>query len=344
MTFSLIRLASAPLLAFAVVASCFAQVELRTQTLDPELSRRTGADDGFGLVITASADGRGSLETCGCGRQPLGGLARRVGYEKAVLELTQGGAGLVRLDAGGAFDDTVDTGRNEVIPHIRSEWVLRGYIARDVAAINVGITDLRYLSQMNVLQDRDARVVRFPMLDRVISANVLPAGPGIVRFRPYIVREVQATRLGDKPVRVGIIGVCAARPETGANLYGYRIEDPIAALASVLPDVRKQSDVVVLLAYGPVERARAIAEGIAGFDAVLVANNFLPDAEVAAMAGTTPVVPVVLQTRSLTEVRGWKQPAGGWRFVARSTLLDAVIPSDAETLQMVYRARSDFIR
>ena len=156
MTFSLIRLASAPLLAFAVVASCFAQVELRTQTLDPELSRRTGADDGFGLVITASADGRGSLETCGCGRQPLGGLARRVGYEKAVLELTQGGAGLVRLDAGGAFDDPVDTGRNEVIPHIRSEWVLRGYIARDVAAINVGITDLRYLSQMNVLQDRDA--------------------------------------------------------------------------------------------------------------------------------------------------------------------------------------------
>ena len=49
MTFSLIRLASAPLLAFAVVASCFAQVELRTQTLDPELSRRTGADDGFGF-------------------------------------------------------------------------------------------------------------------------------------------------------------------------------------------------------------------------------------------------------------------------------------------------------
>lgn len=338
-----------PYLAAIVVATSListgqAQVAPRSEAPSTSIADRAGSDDGFGLIVTASADGKGSLEMCGCGRQPLGGLARRVGYENAVLELTKGQAGLLRLDAGGAFDDSVDTGKNEVIPHIRNEWVLRGYLARDVTAINAAVSDLRYLSQMNVIEDRQARLDRFPMLGRVVSANLVPAGPGVVPFLPFIVRDVPAPRIGSRPVRVAVVGICAAGAESDAESFGYRINDPVAALSALMPEVRKQADVVVLLAYSPVERARSIALAVPGIDLVLVANNFFPDHEVASKSGNVTVTPVVLQSRTLTEVRGWRATTGAWRFEPRSVLLDGAIPSDGPTLELVYRARADIIR
>lgn len=338
------RFAAAIFVAFALIPSGQAQVAPRSEAPSTSIADRLGADDGFGLIVTASADGKGSLEMCGCGRQPLGGLARRVGYENAVIELTKGQAGLLRLDAGGAFDDSVDTGKNEVIPHIRNEWVLRGYLARDVTAINAAVSDLRYLSQMNVIEDRQARLDRFPMLGRIVSANLVPAAPGIAPFHPYIVREVPAPRVGSKPVRIGVVGICAGGAESEAEAFGYRISDPVAALSALLPEVRKQADVIVLLAYAPVQRVRAIAEAVPGLDVVFVANNFFPDSEIFSKSGTVSIAPVVLQSRTLTEVRGWRAPSGAWRFEPRSVLLDGAIPSDATTLEMVYRARPDIIR
>lgn len=338
------RFVAAVVAALALISSSRAQVAPHSDAPPSSLADRVGLDDGFGLIVTASADGKGSLEMCGCGRQPLGGLARRVGYENAVVELTKGQAGLLRLDAGGAFDDTVDTGKNEVIPHIRNEWVLRGYLSTDVAAINVSVSDLRYLSPMNVSEDRPARLARFPMLGRIVSANVVPVRPGIVPFLPYIVHEVPAPRAGDRPVRVGIVGVSAAGAGSEAGAFGYKVEDPIVALSALLPEVRKKADLVVLLAYAPAESARSIASAVSGLDIVFVANNFFPDAETFSNSGNVPVAPVVLQSRMLTEVRGWRSPSGSWRFAPRSVLLDGNIPSDTPTLEMVYRARADIIR
>lgn len=338
------RFAAAVVVASALISSGQAQISPRSEAPSTSIADRVGADDGFALIVTASADGRGSLEMCGCGRQPLGGLARRVGYENAVIDLTKGQAGLLRVDVGGAFDDSVDTGKNEVIPHIRNEWVLRGYLARDVTAINAAVSDLGYLSQMNVIEDRRARLDRFPMLGRIVSANLVPAGPGIAPFLPYIVQDVPAPRVGGKPVRVGVVGICAGGANSEAERYGYRINDPVAALSALMPEIRRQSDVIVLLAYAPVDRARAIAEAVPGLDVVFVANNFFPDSEIASRSGTVSIAPVVLQSRTLTEVRGWRAASGAWRFEPRSVLLDGAIPSDAPTLELVYRARADIIR
>ena len=344
MLFTLTRSVAVAVLAAALISSSAAQVANRAGAPASTLADRVGSDDGYALVMTASADGRGSLEMCGCGRQPLGGLARRVGYELAALDQTRGQAGLLRLDVGGAFDDTVDTGKNEVIPHIRNEYVLRGYLDRGVAAVNVAVTDLRYLSQMNVIEDRSARLTRFPMLGRMVSANIVPVGPGIVRFLPFVVQEVSASRLGDRPVRIGIVGVSAAVDSGVPATYGYRLEDPVAAVSSLLPEVRKQTDLVVLLVYGPVDRARAIVDSNPGIDVAFVANNFFPDGEVVARSGNVPIAPVVLQSRELTEIRAWRAASGSWRFAPRTVLLDSAIPSHPETLEFVYRARADYIR
>lgn len=306
--------------------------------------RIVGPDDGYGLVVTASSDGRGSLEMCGCGRTPLGGLPRRVAYERAVLDGTSGGAALFRVDAGGAFDDTIDTGRNEVIPHIRDEWVLRGYAAQDFAAINVAPSDLHYLSQMNVVSDRPSRLEKFPMLGRVISANVVPESRAIVEFQPYLIRTVASTRVGERPLRVGFIGVTQPPDDAASPRYGYAYGDPVKAVSSVLPKVRAEADLIVVLYHGPMARARALSRAIPGLDLVFVANTFLPDAAAAAVEGRTLIVPVVVQARSLAEVRGLRSGGGEWKFAARSTVLDSGIPSDRETLDMVYAARLDYIR
>ena len=114
--------------------------------------------------------------------------------------------------------------------------------------------------------------------------------------------------------------------------------------SSDVPEIREQAEVVVLLAYSPVERARSIALAVPGVDLVFVANNFFPDHEVASKSGNVTVAPVVLQSRTLTEVRGWRATTGAWRFEPRSVLLDGAIPSDGPTLELVYRARADIIR
>ncbi len=92
-------------------------------------------------------------------------------------------------------------------------------------------------------------------------------------FPPYRV----VTRGG---VRFGIVGLVS--PDTRVRTAGVRdtlraltwaIEDPHAWARRIVPEVRKHSDVVVLLAHMDVEKAEAIARDVPGIDVVVVGHQ-----------------------------------------------------------------------
>lgn len=209
--------------------------------------------------------------------------------------------------------------------------------------MNVSARDIRYLGQMMVPQESEARVVRFPMLGRLVSANVEPVSKRNLPFAPWIVRDVAAKRFGARPLRVGVTGV-SRQPSVGETIDGYRVTDPAAALRQQVPELRKRADVVVVLAYVRADEARALAKAVPGIDVMICAQDFLPGTVDNEWVETTLIAPVIVQTRWLTDVRVSQPSPGVRRFDARRVLLDRVVPDDPETLKMVFGARNDFIR
>ena len=108
----------------------------------------------------------------------------------------------------------------------------------------------------------------------VVSANIYTKGAGQVRpFPPYVVRKVGKTRYGI----IGVVG----KEEPGENRGGVMIEkktlddnqlvvtDPLVAIKEVLPEVKKKSDFVVVLAHVGIQRAREITQLIPEVDIVI---------------------------------------------------------------------------
>jgi 2',3'-cyclic-nucleotide 2'-phosphodiesterase/3'-nucleotidase len=130
------------------------------------------------------------------------------------------------------------------------------------------------------------REAHFPIL----AANIrqkYDSGPQ--HFEPYIIKEVAG-------VRVAIVGfVTPAIPqfELPANYDGYEFENIVDAARRVIPEVRKQADIVVVLAHSglgpdpatgagglaydlPNENAvQALAEQVPGMDVILFGHTHL---------------------------------------------------------------------
>lgn len=85
-------------------------------------------------------------------------------------------------------------------------------------------------------------------------------------------------------LRVGVTGVTAPRvllegrgaDETASAAAAWSLEDPATALQSVLPGLRRKSDVVVLLAHMPAHEAMSLVQGLSGVDVVIVGHHPAP--------------------------------------------------------------------
>jgi 2',3'-cyclic-nucleotide 2'-phosphodiesterase (5'-nucleotidase family) len=119
-----------------------------------------------------------------------------------------------------------------------------------------------------------AREARFPFL----AANV----EGLDPVRPYIVRTPGG-------VRVAVIGL--ATPETPqathpGNVAGLRFEDPALTLQRLLPELRRQSDLVVVLAHLGHAAERRLAQEVEGIDVLIGGHSHTRVTEPPTIAGT----------------------------------------------------------
>lgn len=119
-------------------------------------------------------------------------------------------------------------------------------------AMAVGSTDL-LLGRETVQQRQSEAQFQF------LSANVVVTGTGALLFAPYIVKEIDG-------IKVGVLGIT---DPWEAGLDGVRVTDPFSATIRFVPEMREESDLVVVLSRAGRPVDQRIAAEVPGVDFII---------------------------------------------------------------------------
>jgi len=187
---------------------------------------------------------------------PAGGLARRA-WLKNQLRIKYPDAALVFLDSGNYSDNPTPEGEAKTVA------LLEGMGKLGYAAAGVAERDLAFGYDDFVKKARD---VSFPF----VSTNFVRKGTTEPVFKPYVV--VEAKRGGGKPpLRVGVMSVVRFNPsfmKAGPSGSNVAIAPPAEAVRRWVEEVRKNSDVVVLLSALSNYDTHDLARAVPGIDFV----------------------------------------------------------------------------
>ena len=273
----------------------------------------------------------------------MGGLARRVSYERALDKQLNGQVPILEVDAGHIFADDRTGSDLTKDALVKNEWMLRAADKFRLAAANVTYRDLPYLATLTRKADYKANAKKYPMLERFVAANVAPADDAMTPFKPYVIEEVKGQRLGAKPVRVGIVGLTELQPGSKAAIGGYMILDPVETARKIIPELRKKCDLLVVLAYTDRDVAKRIGMETTGVDMILAARQY-PLYNTVEEAGDAVVAYVANQTKWLGEMRLYraadaKEGQVITSYTHRDVPLDGSLPDDPEAVKVVSGAR-----
>lgn len=178
------------------------------------------------IHLLFSGDVQGSFEPCGCAGGPTGGLARRAGYARSL----QGErSAVVHVDAGnylappGPDADRVN------------RLMLRSLELLPVAAMNLGADDTYWWRKL--APELNART-------RVVVANLDPRRRDVPIPRKFTVHEVPIPGQPGRLFRIAFVGL--VDPVLVKPISGFRGRDPVAALRTLLPELRGKADWVVV--------------------------------------------------------------------------------------------------
>ncbi len=218
------------------------------------------------VVVFYGSEVLGSLDGCGCmGNPRLGGLPYRIGYTRG-FAAEHRDTPTLQIDAGASMKPIVNAeGRTVEDWIVEDDWALAALDATGFDALNLTDVDAPYLARKMASDTYPANVTAQPVLGRYVSANVVPARADLAAPARYVVRRAGA-------VRVAITGV--SQPNAGLEQScGFRVTDAAEALASVLPAMRAESDVVIVLAYMQPGAVDALAAKLPGKADVWIAAN-----------------------------------------------------------------------
>jgi cytochrome c554/c'-like protein len=219
---------------------------------------------------------------------------------------------------------------------VKNDWVFKAYSQFAVDVANISSHDLRYISTALEKAEFARRVAAEPLLDRLVSANTVSEAAGLVAPHPFIVREIPSRHPGAKPVRVAFIGLTETTP---AAPPGFKFVDPAEAARRIVPEAKKQANLVVVLAKVTSHQEVArIAREAPGIDIIIDGNSpgleesFTPPVYV----GQTLVVFTPFETRMLGELRFYRNAQGKFTTKQRFIVLDEIlIPEDPAAKQLV---------
>lgn len=310
------------------------RVELESDAAKQKL----GEDDGFNAVIFYGAELMGSIDDCGCPGHPQGGLPWRFGYGEGFRGRFPDAAAL-HVDAGHSMAD-MGNASGVLYPDsiTKDDWVLKAFDKLGFDAVNISHHEAFYLARyLKNDGSWDKAVAEHPVLARFVSANLAPAGPGMIAPPAYVVREMQGKRLGET-VRVAFVGVTEPNAVL-ATQTGLQVTDAAEALAKVLPEARSKADLVVVLAYMATDAAQQLAAKAGDkVDAFIVSGPRARDAEPAVDAAPRMVY-ARYQTRQLGELRLFFEGKKLAKVVNRYVTLDDELPKDPVAAQMALEAK-----
>ena len=183
------------------------------------------------------------------------------------------------------------------------------------------------------------REAHFPIL----AANIKQSyASGVQHFDPYVIKNVAGVRVA----LVGFVTQSIPHWEIPANYKGYEFESIVTAARRVIPEVRKQADVVVVIAHsglGPDPEDKAPPEfiEIPGENEVLEVAKQVPGIDVVLFGHThSQVAERIVNGALLTQPKNWggslaridldvaRGAAGRWQIASKHS---TVIPVTADT-------------
>lgn len=204
----------------------------------------------FPLTILYTGEIQGYLEPCGCAEFQLGGFPRRFGYLRS-----HKGIPLLLVDNG---DLSRGVGRQE---ELKAETALQAMNEMNYSAMNLGEGDL-LLGTLNLMGM--AQIARFPFL----SANVT-LKEGTPYFTTYTLKTFS---YGGKDWKMGITGILGREFKDEVS-EDYQFSDPEESLPSVLEELVKNADLILLLAHTGREEAREIAKRFPSINVIVTGHG-----------------------------------------------------------------------
>jgi hypothetical protein len=205
------------------------------------------------LVITGQI--AGYIEPCGCAglERMKGGMSRRYTLFK---ELRERGWAVVGLDVGGLAKGF---GRQA---EIKFQTLVEGMRKMGYQAIALGLSDLRLPAGELAAVAANVEGQESPF----VSANV-----GLFGFDSGMTSTYRIVSAGS--TRIGITAVLGKSYQKEIHSDELEMLDPETALQKVLPEMKKQSDVLILLAHATVEETTALARRFPVFDVVVTSGG-----------------------------------------------------------------------
>lgn len=133
--------------------------------------------------------------------------------------------------------------------------------------------------------------------DKLTSANILKDHKRL--WRPYVSKTVHG-------VKIAVVGVVAPQLVSKMKVREDKIEveDPEAALKNLVPGLREEADILILLSHAGWERSVQLAERINGIDFMIVGHDYYRTFESETVHNTV-LVKSSVGGKHLGEIRVW---------------------------------------
>jgi hypothetical protein len=222
----------------------------------PHPSGQRSAD--LEVLILATASTRGEIEPCGCSKSQKGGMARRAAMIDSLREARVGR--VIVVDAGDVSHP--DTTRDERY----NRYLFRSLGAMSYDVITLGELEL-YRGAAAVQSILDSTRVPVALANARFAQGSKPLG------ERFVLRKV-----GD--LTVGVIGLLGqdfgdGRAMTRFRDAGFVVEDPFAAAAAIVPEVRRQADLVVVLSHLTAAASRDLARRVPDIDVLVIGHHLV---------------------------------------------------------------------
>jgi 2',3'-cyclic-nucleotide 2'-phosphodiesterase/3'-nucleotidase len=192
------------------------------------------------------------------------------------------------------------------------------------------------------------REANFPILAANLEQEYKSGTP---YFRPYIIKEIAGVRVGI----VGFVTPTVPSWEIPANYRGYKFLPIVETARRVIPEVRKQVDLVVVITHSglgpdPVTGATAPADEIAGENTTLALAEQVPGIDVILFGHThREVKQMMVNGALLVQAKNWggslakvdvemtRDTEGHWRVASKSSTTltaGADVPPDPEIMRL----------
>ncbi|HET8567885.1 MAG TPA: bifunctional UDP-sugar hydrolase/5'-nucleotidase [Candidatus Limnocylindria bacterium] len=251
--------ARAPALLLALfLAACMAPTPT-TPSAAPERTSVPLAADRIQILHTNDIHGKleATIVPVGTGGFEQGGMAGLAGWVSAVRGRAPDRT--VLLDGGDAWQGTFTSNAN------KGEAVVQAMNLMRYDAQALGNHDFDW--GQDILAQR-AKEAKFPFL----AANLRDASGRIPPYaRPYVVKDLGITK-------VGVIGITNPRSATivkAASIQGLTFLPAVDGVRSVLDEVRRQADIVVVLSHAGIDLDSELASQVQEIDLIVGGHTHL---------------------------------------------------------------------